>query len=95
MKDEEIIPFLHQLHNFTFFTRDIKFYERRLCHSNYSIVCLAVEQYEVASFIHRFLRHQIFSVQANRMGKIIKVTHMKIRMWQLHGEQEREIKWII
>lgn len=32
MKDEEIIPFLHTLRNTTFFTRDMGFYDSKLCH---------------------------------------------------------------
>lgn len=40
MKDEEIIPFLHQLHHTTFFTRDAGFYYRQLSHANYCLVIL-------------------------------------------------------
>ena len=30
MKDEAIIPFLHELRDTTFFTRDLGFYDRKL-----------------------------------------------------------------
>jgi len=46
MKDKEIIPLLHRLPPVTFFNRD-------LCHDRYSLVCLAVGQYEVASFVRK------------------------------------------
>jgi len=46
MKDKEIIPLLHGLPPVTFFNRD-------LCHDRYSLVCLAVGQYEVASFVRK------------------------------------------
>jgi len=93
MKDEEIIPFLHELPSVTFFTRDLGFYRRRLCHADYCLVCLAVSQYEAASFIRRFLRHSAFNTQAKRTGKVIRVTHTGIRVWQLHGEKEEELMW--
>jgi len=95
MKDEEIIPFLHQIRKATFFTRDLGFYERRLCYSNYCIVCLAVGQYEAASFTRRFLRHPIFSIQAKRIGVVVQVSHIGMRVWRLHAEREEEVKWSI
>jgi len=95
MKDEEIISFLHQLHKSTFFTRDLGFYERRLCHFNYCVVCLAAGQYETASFIRRFLQHQIFGIQANRMGIVVRASHIGMKVWRLHAEREEEVKWTI
>jgi len=65
MKDEEIIPFLHQLRHTTFLTRDLGFYDRHLCHANYCLVILAVGQYEAASFIRRFLQHMV-----RRIGRL-------------------------
>jgi len=53
MQDEEIIPFLLRLRRPTFFTRDLGFYQRSLCHRQYCLVCLAVEKYEAAIFIRR------------------------------------------
>jgi len=50
MKDKEIIPLLHRLRDTTFFTRDLGFYDRKLCHSRYCLVCLAVSKNEVAVF---------------------------------------------
>ena len=48
MLDEEIISLLQSLRHPTFFTRDDDFYDRRLCHSRYCLVYLAVEKSEVA-----------------------------------------------
>jgi hypothetical protein len=93
MKDEEIIPLLHQLGPVTFFTRDLGFYHRRLCHANYCLVCLAVGQYEAASFIRRFLRHPAFNTQAKRMGKVIRVNHRGMRVWKIHAEKEEKMGW--
>lgn len=93
MKDEEIIPLLHRLGPVTFFTRDLDFYNPRLCHSRYCLVCLFVGKYDVASFIRRFLRHPIFNTSAKRTGKVIRVSHTGIRMWQLHTEREEELTW--
>lgn len=94
IKDEAIIPLLHQLHSVTFFTRDIGFYNYHLCHANYCLVCLAVGQYEVASFIRRFLRHSAFNTKAKRMGKVIRLTHMGLQVWERHAEKEVTILWL-
>ncbi len=42
MKDEEIVPLLHKLKRATFFTRDLGFYKRHLCHPNYCLVIISV-----------------------------------------------------
>ncbi len=94
MKDEEIIPLPHGLPPVTFFTRDLGFYHRDLCHDRYSLVCLAIGQYEVASFVRRFLRHTAFNTRVKRVGKVIRVSHAGMRMWQLHAEKEKEIGWL-
>ena len=57
LQDEEIIPLLLTLHHPTLFTRDLGFYSRQLCHADYSLVILAVGQYEAAHFVRRLLRH--------------------------------------
>jgi len=67
MKDEEIIPLLHQLQQPTFVTRDAGFYDRRLCHASYCLAYLDMSQYEAASFIRRFLQHPSFNTHAKRI----------------------------
>ena len=93
MQDEEIIPFLHQLGPVTFLTRDLGLYRRHLLHADYCLVCLAVGQYEVASFIRRFLRHPAFNTRAKRMGRVILVTHRGMQFWRLHAEREEKVVW--
>ena len=93
LKDEEIIPLLHKLSSVTFFTRDLGFYHRRLCHKSYCLVCLAISQYEVASFIRRFLRHPNFNTRAKRMGKVVRASHKGIQLWKAHTEKEEEMAW--
>jgi hypothetical protein len=51
MQDDEIIPFLHELRDTTFFTRDLGFYDHKLCHPRYCLVCLSVRKDEVAIFV--------------------------------------------
>lgn len=93
MGDQEIPPLLRRLRRATFYTRDLDFYDRRLCHAGYCLVVLTVDRYEVASFIRRFLRHPVFDTQAKRLGKVVRVAHMGIHMWQLHAEREGELAW--
>ena len=94
MKDDRIIPLLHLLKRPTFFTRDVGFYDHRLCHLHYCLVYLAVSQYEAASFIRRFLRHPMFNAQTRRIGKVVRVSHAGIRVWRLHGAGEERLRWL-
>jgi len=93
MQDGEIIPLLHRIESSTFFTRDLGFYRRPLCHPHYCIVCRAVSPYEAASFIRRILCHPQFQTQANRLGKVIRAGHMGITRWQLHSDVEEKASW--
>jgi hypothetical protein len=94
IKDEQIVPLLHKLPASTFCTRDLGFYKRQLCHARYCLVCLAVGQYETASFIRRFLRHPVFRKETKRLGKVIRVTHTGIRIWKLRADEEEEQVWL-
>ena len=91
--DEEIIPLLQGLRRPTFFTRDEDFHERRLCHAKYCLVYLPVEKAEVALFVRRLLRHSDFKTQVQRMGKVIRVSHIGISIWQRHQLREQHIEW--
>lgn len=93
LQDEEIIALLHQLGPVTFFTLDIDFYHRHLCHARYCIVYLDVRKREAASFIRRFLRHPAFGTKAKRMGTVIRLTSAMLQVWRLHAEHEEELTW--
>ena len=93
MKDEAIIPFLHQLRRPTFFTLDDDFYKRDLCHARYCLVYVGVGQYEAASFVRRLLRHKVFNTQARRMGTVVRVSQVGITAWYLHAEEEQFFEW--
>lgn len=93
IKDEEIIPFLCQLRHPTFFTRDLGFYRRELCHARYCLVCLTVERNEVALYVRRLLRHPQFDTQVKRMGTVILVSHTRMAVWRLHAVNEARIDW--
>ena len=93
MKDDEIISLLLERRRSSFFTRDLDFYERKLCHSRYCLVCLAVGQYEVAAFVRRFLRHPEFNTRAKRMGTVTRVSRAGLQAWRLHAENPVLLPW--
>jgi len=93
MSDEDVIPQLLQNHLPTFFTRDHGFYDRQLCHAGYSLVVLAVEKDEAASFIRRFLRHPAFRTRSKRMGKVIRVSRAKMSVWALSKQRQLDVGW--
>jgi hypothetical protein len=86
--DEQIIPLLHELRRLTFFTRDLGFYSRRLCHPRYCLVCMAINEDDVAIFARRFLRHPEFNTEAKRLGFVVRIAPKTITAWYLHGEKE-------
>ena len=94
MKDDEIIPFLLQLRSPTFFTRDMGFAERALCHRRYCLVCMAVDKSEAAVFVRRVLRHHEFDTQAKRMGTVISVSHRSLLVWRWQSEQRDVFAWV-
>lgn len=93
MKDDEIIPLLHSLRRPTLFTRDLRFYTRDEPHAAYCIVCLAIEQGEIASFARRFLKHPAFDTQSKRMGAIVTASQSGLRVKRLGLSVETEKSW--
>ena len=91
MKDNEIVPFLHQLKQPTFFTRDDDFC--RLCHAGYCLVYPDVRKEEVTTFVRRVLRHRSLKTKARRMGKVIRASHVGLSIWSLHAEREGFLDW--
>lgn len=93
MKDQEIIPLLHELRSPTFFTRDEGFFNRKLCHSKYSIVFLAVRKNESAVFVRRLLRHKELNTKSKRMGCIIRASQAGLTIWRIRTEKEVRHDW--
>ena len=54
---QELLRYLHSAKQVTLFTRDLGFFRRRFCHSNYCIVVLTVPVAETSFYIRRLLRH--------------------------------------
>ncbi len=94
MKDDEIIPFLHQLRQPTFFTLDAGFFKRKLCHARYCLVYVDVAQYEAATFVRRTLGHKKFDTKAERMGTVIRVSHVGLSVWHLYAEAKTRFEGI-
>lgn len=93
MKDDEIIPLLHQLRRPTFFTADLDFYRYRLRHARYCLVYLEVEEDQTAIFIRSVLCYPQFDTEAKRMGNIIRASHTGLMVWHLHAEGAIELSW--
>ncbi len=85
---------LQTLSHPTFFTRDVGFWKRSLCHLRYCLVFLNIEEDEVAFFARRLLRHPQFDTQVQRMGTAIRVSSESITAWRLHAPQEMHHSWI-
>jgi hypothetical protein len=60
--------------------------------AGYGMVCLAVEPDEAASFVRRVLRHPSCDTQAKRLGRVMRISHLRIGVFQL-GNEEETIAW--
>ncbi len=72
MKDDAIVPLLHELDRPTFFTLDGDFYDRRLRHDGYCLIHLDIEEDLVAEYVRRLLRHRKLNTRAKRMSCVIR-----------------------
>jgi len=94
MKDrEDIIPLLHTLQRPTFFTHDHGFYHPILLHAGYCLVYLEVGADEIAEYLRYLLRHQMFRMRSQRMGKIVRVRYSGVSYWQMHEREEQGVSW--
>ena len=93
ISDEQIIPFLLRRRHPMFFTRDLGFFKHHLGHRRYSLVCLAIEKQEVATFVRRVLSHDALDTQAKRMGTVIRVSHQGLQVWRLNADKEFSLDW--
>jgi hypothetical protein len=84
---------LHATKQATFFTRDLGFFRRRFCHSNYCIVVLTVPVAETAAYIRRLLRHPRFKTRASRVGRVLKLSSGKILSWQGKSASSIGLAW--
>ena len=81
MQDEnQIIPLLRNLPSPTFVTRDSDFWNQQLCHSDYCLVSLDLIHDEVALFVRRALRHPLLNTKRKRMGRIVEISHIGLRI---------------
>src|ERR1039458_5916867 len=93
LKDEGIIVLLRQQRNATFFTRDAGFYLPIHRHRSYCLVVTSVGQYEVATFVRRFLRHLDFDNQSKRMGRVVWLSHAGVAVWRLRSQIVLHTTW--
>lgn len=93
MQDEEILPFLRHRRRTTFFTLDLGFNRRQLCHARYCLVCVDVGQYAAAAFVRRLLHHPPFDTDAKRLATVMRLSQRGLAVWRLHGEEEIHLDW--
>ena len=93
MTDENVIPLLRELGSVTFFTRDVDYNDRRLCHRAYCLVYLDVKIRWVAVMIRRFLRHPRFRTWADRAGTVVRVHPGGLHVWTRNAKKVEVVAW--
>jgi hypothetical protein len=87
IKDDNVIPLLHQLRSPTFFTQDSHYWDRRLCHLRYCLVYLDVWPQDAAKLIRAFLRQAQFETWNQRRGCVVRATKRRLAIWRLKATQ--------
>src|SRR5882724_2612763 len=93
MKDDEIIPLLHQLNRPTFFSLDADYHKRHLRHDGYCLVYLDIEDDEAAEYILQVLRHPALNTKARRMGTVIRAEPNGMTVWRVRRDDEERLSW--
>jgi hypothetical protein len=52
-----------------------------------------VSQYEVASFVRRFLHHPLFATYSRRRGVVVRVGHNGLHVQRAHVPAAEEVLW--
>jgi len=91
--DENLIPVLHRLPQPTFFTSYEDFFEPTLCHANYALVYLDVDDRQTAAFLRRFLRHSAFNTRAKRLGIVARVHADGVQFWRNGISGLQTVEW--
>jgi predicted GTPase len=82
IKDDAIPALLHQLHQATFLTiNETDFWRKVAIDSHFCVVCFAVadsQAPEIATLLRAVLRLPPFRRKAQRMGKVLRVTHSSV-----------------
>jgi hypothetical protein len=92
--DADIIPLLHRLAQPTFFTHDVDFFERGLCHRNYALIWLDLSPIDAARYIRAFLRHPEFDTNAKRLGKVIRVHPDGLTLFDSPNGKPKHAAWL-
>lgn len=93
MSDEEVLAELRRARLVTFFTRDLDFFERSLCHQSYCLAVIVAPAEQLAAFAVRFLRHPAFRTHALRMGKVARLQPSGIVYWTRNRDVEAAEPW--
>ena len=79
--------------NPTFFTRDAALFLPIHRHRSYCLVLTSVGQYEVATFVRRFLRHPDFDNQSKRMGRVVRLSHAGVAVLRPRSQMVFHTAW--
>ena len=96
IKDERVPMLLRQLRQPTFVTIDMGFWDRGLRDAHYCILCFPLrneEQHELPGLLRRLLRLPEFRAKAVRMGKVARVSPVRVDYWELGAEQLHRAAW--
>jgi hypothetical protein len=96
--DDRVPAILRTLKQATFVTIDHDFWDRQLCNPRYCILYFALrkeQQDQLPDLLRALLRQPEFSTRARRMGKLARISTVRIDYWQFPAQQLQRIEWKI
>jgi hypothetical protein len=96
IKDDRVLQILWEFKRPTFVTIDSEFYDKRNCDKRYCLVYFVLtplEQNQLPGLLRQLLRLPEFKTRVVRMGKVVRVSRLGVRYWQLNDNEEYNIEW--
>jgi hypothetical protein len=92
--DDRVPELLLDLKQPTFITIDRGFWHRRLCHSQYCLLYIALakdEQEQLPGLLRRLFRLPEFRTRSARMGKVARVQKHRVTFWYLGNRESLQL----
>jgi hypothetical protein len=94
--DDRVPEILQTQKQPTFVTIDGGFWRRNLCHPDYAVLYFALradQQELLPDLLRALLRQPDFRTRAKRMGKVARVSSIRLEWWQFGVAKLQQVAW--
>lgn len=94
--DDRVPEILRTCNQPTFLTIDDDFWKPIFCHRSYCIIVAEIDfrrQQELPELLRQLYRHARFKTRAQRMGKVIRLSHDGVWYWEVGANAVQQIEF--